>query len=380
MVISKLKKNIFIIAGESSGDQHAANYVNEHKKLNPNISFSAIGQQELKNSGADIIFNSEIISVVGIIEVIFKYKKIRKALNIACEHIINNKPDLIVLVDYVEFNLKIAKFAKEKNIPVLFYVAPQVWAWREKRIKKIINAVNHLAVVFPFEKKLFDKYTKNVTYVGHPLADNDALSPSQLNYNEKTTHIGIFPGSRESEIRNNLHCMINCIRIDKDKEIYNKIKIFYSNNTAKKLISNLLPKNWGKLLVSGRNINEIKKCKKAITASGTITLELALMNIPMVIVYRLSPISYFIMKNLIKLKYIGLVNLVLGNTLGSRPIVKEFIQPGYSDEIEVMVELQNIDQNKKYREDIQDSYKEIRSVLKPGAAINVAKLAEEMII
>ena len=380
MTINKLEKNIFIIAGEPSGDEHAANYVNEHKKINSNINFSAIGQQALKNSGVNIIFDSEIISVVGIIEVIFKYNKIKKALNIAYNHIINNKPNLIVLVDYVEFNLKIAKFAKEKNIPVLFYIAPQVWAWREKRIKKIINTVNHLAVVFPFEKKLFNKYTENVTYVGHPLADNTALSSSQLNYDEKTTHIGIFPGSRESEIRNNLHCMINCIKTDKNKDIYNKIRIFYANNTAKKLISDLLPKEWGKLLVNGKNIDEIKKCKKAITASGTVTLELALMSIPMVIVYRLSPITYFIMKNLVKLKYIGLVNLILGETLGSHPIVKEFIQPGYSDEIEVMVELQNIDQNKKYRENIQANYKEIKKSLKPGAAINVAKLAEEMII
>ena len=380
MTINKLEKNVFIIAGEPSGDEHAANYVNEHKKINSNINFSAIGQQALKNSGVNIIFDSEIISVVGIIEVIFKYNKIKKALNIAYNHIINNKPNLIVLVDYVEFNLKIAKFAKEKNIPVLFYIAPQVWAWREKRIKKIINTVNHLAVVFPFEKKLFNKYTENVTYVGHPLADNTALSSSQLNYDEKTTHIGIFPGSRESEIRNNLHCMINCIKTDKNKDIYNKIRIFYANNTAKKLISDLLPKEWGKLLVNGKNIDEIKKCKKAITASGTVTLELALMSIPMVIVYRLSPITYFIMKNLVKLKYIGLVNLILGETLGSHPIVKEFIQPGYSDEIEVMVELQNIDQNKKYRENIQANYKEIKKSLKPGAAINVAKLAEKMII
>ena len=131
------RKHIFIIAGESSGDQHAANYVKEHRKLNSNIDFSAIGQQELKNEGVDIIFDSELISVVGIIEVISKYGKIKKALNTAYNHIINNRPDLIILVDYVEFNLKIAKFAKSKEIPVLFYIAPQVWAWREKRIKKI---------------------------------------------------------------------------------------------------------------------------------------------------------------------------------------------------------------------------------------------------
>ena len=373
-------KHIFIIAGESSGDQHAANYVKEHKKLNPNIYFSAIGQQELKNEGIKIIYDSELISVVGIIEVISKYRKIREALNTTYNHIINNKPDLIILVDYVEFNLKVAKFAKNRNIPVLFYVAPQVWAWREKRIKTIINAVDHLAVVFPFEENLFKKYTNEVTYVGHPLADDKRLVPSLLKYDDRMTHIGIFPGSRESEIKNNLHCMLDTIRIEKNETIYDKnVRIFYSNETAKKLIIGLLPNGWETLLASGKDINEIKKCRKAITASGTITLELALMNIPMIIMYRLSPLTYFIMKNLVKLKYIGLVNLILGDTLGSKPIVKEFIQPDYNDVVQTMVELQRIDRDIKHREAIENGYEEIRKILKPGASIKVAKLANKMI-
>ena len=372
-------KRIFIIAGESSGDQHAANYVKEHKKINPNIKFSAIGQDELKKEGVDIIYDSELISVVGIIEVIAKYKKIKNALNIAYKHIVDDQPNLVVLVDYVEFNLKIAKFAKNKNIPVLFYVAPQVWAWREKRIQKIINIVDHLAVVFPFEEHLFKKYTKAVTYVGHPLADDNNLSPSKTEYKDRTTFIGIFPGSRESEIKNNLHLMIDSVQIRKNETIFDKnIKIFYSNDTAKQLISRILPEGYGKLLVSGKNLDEIKNCRKAITASGTITLELALMNIPMIIMYRLSPITFFIMKNLVKLKYIGLVNLILGDSLGSKPIVKEFIQPDYNDIVKTMVELNNIEYDSQYREAIEESYKDIRKILRPGASSNVAKLAEHL--
>jgi lipid-A-disaccharide synthase len=344
-------KNIFVIAGESSGDQHAANYVNEHKKLNPDIKFTAIGQQELK-----------------------------KALNIAYNHILENKPDLIVLIDYVEFNLKVAKFAKKNDIPILFYVVPQVWAWREKRIKNIVNVVDELAVIFPFEEKLFKKYTKNVTYVGHPLADDNRFKPTELRYNHRMTSIGIFPGSRESEIRNNLHCMIDSMRIIKNDDVFSKnIKIFYANNTAKKILIKLLPKGWDTLLTSGKDIEEVKKCQKVITASGTITLELAMMNIPMIIMYRLSPLTYLIMKNLVKLKYIGLVNLVLGRTLGSQPIVKEFIQPDYSDEVQVMVELQRIDTDIAYRELMEEGYNEIRKILKPGASMNVAKLANKML-
>ena len=220
------QKNIFIIAGESSGDQHAAKYIKEHESLNSNIKFSAIGQTEIKKTGAEVIFNSEEISVVGIIEVISKYNKILKALKIAYKHIDEIKPDLIILVDYVEFNLKIANYAKSKGIKVLFYIAPQVWAWREKRIEKIIKAVDHLAVVFPFEEKLFKKYTDNVTYVGHPLADNPKFKVNSTNYNDKSIDIGIFPGSRDSEIKNNLHVMLNCIKLSKDENIMDKnIKI-----------------------------------------------------------------------------------------------------------------------------------------------------------
>ena len=372
--------NIFVVAGESSGDQHAAKYVEEHKKINSEAVFTAIGQRELKKSGANMIFNSEEISVIGIIEVISKYSKIKKALNIAYNHITQNKPDLVVLVDYVEFNLKIAKFAKKNKIPILFYVAPQVWAWREKRIKKIIEVVDELAVIFPFEERLFKKYTQNVTYVGHPLADYPEFKPTELKYNHRTTTIGIFPGSRESEIRNNLYRMTDSIRIIKNDDIYAKnIKIFYANATAKKLLTQMLPEGWSSLLVDGKDLSEIKKCQKVITASGTVTLELAMMNIPMIIMYRLSPFTYFIMKHLVKLKYIGLVNLILGDSLGSQPVVKEFIQPDYSDEVQVMVELQRIDNDINYREKIEDGYRQIRKTLKPGAAMNVAKIANKMI-
>ena len=374
------QKNIFIIAGESSGDQHAAKYITAHESLNSNIKFSAIGQTEIKKTNAEVIFNSEEISVVGIIEVISKYNKILKALNIAYSHIDETKPDLIILVDYVEFNLKIANYAKSKGIKVLFYIAPQVWAWREKRIEKIIKAVDHLAVVFPFEEKLFKKYTDNVTYVGHPLADNPKFKVNSNDYNDKSIEIGIFPGSRDSEIKNNLHVMLNCIKLSKDENIMDKnIKIFYSNNTAKRKILSLLPKGWEDTLADGRNIEEIANCKKAITASGTITLELALLNIPMVIMYKLAFVTFIIMKSMVKVKYIGLVNLILGEKLGSKPIVKEFIQPDYNDEVQVMVELQKIDKDDKYRNEIESGYSKIRSSLQPGAAKNLATLAEKMI-
>ena len=176
------QKRVFIIAGESSGDQHAAAYIKEHKKINPDIVFDAFGQNELRDASANVIYDTEKISVVGIFEVLSKYKEITKALKIAKDHIKKTRPDVIVLVDYVEFNLKIAKYAKSMGSRVIFYVAPQLWAWRENRARTLVENIDHLAVIFPFEEIFFKKYTSNVTYVGHPLIENQRLLESLKNY------------------------------------------------------------------------------------------------------------------------------------------------------------------------------------------------------
>ena len=369
------KKKIFIIAGESSGDQHAAAYIREHLKLNKNISFAAFGQSEIKKTNANVIYDTEEISVVGISEVLSKYSKIMKVLRFAKQYIYDNRPNLIVLVDYVEFNLKVARYAKKLGIPVLFYVAPQVWAWREKRSQKFIEAINHLAVIFPFEEVFFKKYTQNVSYVGHPLNDRHELINSIKNYQDRTIDLGIFPGSRESEIKNNIFIMLDCIQKNKKE----KIAIFYADETSKYRIMKLLPEEFHKLLISGKDINQISNCKKALCASGTITLQLAILNIPMVIMYNLSYISYFIMKRLITVPYIGLVNLILGSSIGKMPIVKEFIQPTYNDQVDIMVELNSIDNDKIYRNKFFENYERIRKKLSEKPKETLANIAERML-
>ena len=358
MNINKTKR-IFIIAGEPSGDQHASRLIRQYTEKNKDVIVDAFGQNELKKTGANMIYNTEKISVVGVIEVLSKINKISDALKIAKNHIKDTKPNLIILVDYVEFNLKIARYARSLNIPVLFYIAPQLWAWREKRAQSLIENINYLAVIFPFEELFFKKYTKNVSFVGHPLFQNVNLMNSVKSINERSIDLGIFPGSRESEIKNNIHIMLDCLQNKKKQNI----AIFYANKTCLELLEKLLPENYHPYLKSGEDINAISNCKKAICASGTITLQLAILEVPMIIMYKLSLITYFVMKSLVKLKYIGLVNLVLGDTIGSKPIVKEFIQPSYSDQIDVMVELNKIDNDNKYRQDMINMYKEIKSSL-----------------
>jgi lipid-A-disaccharide synthase len=369
------QKRIFIIAGEPSGDYHAADYIKEHSKINPNIHFDAFGQNEIEKTSAKIIYNTERISVIGIIEVIAKYREILRALKIAKDYIKKNKPDLIILVDYIEFNLKIAKFAKSLGIPVLFYIAPQVWAWREKRAKSFIESIDYLAVIFPFEEVYFKRYTDNITYVGHPLSKRSDLMSSIKDYSQRKIDLGIFPGSRESEIKHNLHLMVDCIQKNKKENV----KIFYANKTSKAVLKSLLPSEYHEYLVSGKDINKVSDCKKALCASGTITLELALLEVPMIIMYKLSYFSYLIMKSLVRVKYIGLVNLILGNSIGSAPIVKEFIQPSYSDQVDIMVELNKIDQDEFYRNSIIDKYKSVKSKLSIRSLEKLSNIAEDML-
>jgi len=369
------KKNIFVIAGESSGDQHAANYIYEHLEMNPDLSFAAFGQAEVKKTPAKLIYDTEKISVIGIVEVISKYKEISNALNLAKGYIKDNKPDLIVLVDYIEFNLKIARYAKQFNIPTLFYIAPQAWAWREKRAQGFMNAINHLAVIFPFEEKFFKKYSNNVSYVGHPLSKRKDLQNNIKDYEDRTIDLGIFPGSRESEIKNNIHTMLDCVQKNKNEII----RIFYANQTSKDLLIKLLPNSYHKYLVSGKDIESISNCKKALCASGTITLELAMLNVPMIIVYKLSYISFLIMKCLVKVKYIGLVNLILGDEMGSLPIINEYIQPSYSDQVDIMVELNKIDTDQVYRNNMTSNYEKLRDKLSTKSIKNIAIIADNLL-
>ncbi len=369
------QKRIMIIAGEPSGDQHAARYVREHEKLNPDIIFDAFGQKELKNTAANFIYDTEKIAVVGIMEVISKYKEITDALKLAKSHINKTKPDLIILVDYVEFNLKIAKFAKGLGINVIFYIAPQLWAWRERRAHNLVKNIDHLAVIFPFEEIFFQKYTDNVTYVGHPLFENTRLLSSVRKYEDRNTDLGIFPGSRESEIKNNIYSMLDCIQKNKNE----KIKIFYANKTSLDLLKKLLPPEFHSKLESGKDIAEVSSCKKALCASGTVTLELAILEIPMVVMYKLSYVTFFIMRSLVKLKYIGLVNLMLGDKIGQEPIVKEYIQPSYSDQIDIMVELNKIDNDQLHRNNMLDKFREIKDKLSIESEKKLWMIAEDLI-
>lgn len=324
-VISK-KKCVMIIAGEASGDHHGAKLVSAMQKKNDALFFCGIGGQALKNEGVRILVDASELSVVGITEVFYKITSILKGLSIAKKALKAMHPDLLILIDFPDFNLNVAAAAKKLEIPVLYYITPQVWAWRPGRVKKIGKLVNHVAVILPFEADFFKRHQIPVTFVGHPLLDNDHFPPATAleRQAEPNPTVGLLPGSRDREIARHLPVMLDAARILAERIKNIKFVISLAPAVEKQYVEALIAKH--KVLINfemieGRVDEVFEKCRLVVAASGTVTLESAISGTPMVIIYKLSPVSYWLGRALIRVKHIGLVNLIAG-----KRIVPELLQ------------------------------------------------------
>jgi lipid-A-disaccharide synthase len=323
--ISK-KKCVMIIAGEASGDHHGAKLVNAMQKKNDALFFCGIGGQALKNEGVRILVDASELAVVGITEVFYKITSILKGLSIAKKSLKTMHPDLLILIDFPDFNLNVAAAAKKLEIPVLYYITPQVWAWRPGRVKKIGKLVNHVAVILPFEADFFKRHQIPVTFVGHPLLDNDHFPPATTleRQAEPNPTVGLLPGSRDQEIARHLPVMLDAARILAERIKNIRFVISLAPDVEKQYVEALIAKH--KVLINfemieGRVDEVFEKCRLVVAASGTVTLESAISGTPMVIIYKLSPVSYWLGRALIRVKHIGLVNLIAG-----KRIVPELLQ------------------------------------------------------
>lgn len=326
--ISKNNKRVMIIAGEASGDLHAAKLVREVNEKSTDISFYGIGGKHMVEAGVDALVDSADLAVVGLFEVLAHWNTISGALK-KMQHLLKtDPPDLLVLTDYPDFNLRLAKTAKECGVKVLFYISPQVWAWRQKRVFKIRNLVDMMAVVFPFEETFYKKYDVPVRFVGHPLVDEIHVSSDQqtlrkefLLDNEKPV-IGLFPGSRHSEIKRLLPIIVDSAKkIIKEKP--NAQFVIPVASTLKE--EDILPYFDGVELdmrvISHRSHDVMEVCDAIITVSGTVTLELALLKKPMVVINKISKFSYFFVGKMLKIEHVALCNIVAG-----KRVVPELIQ------------------------------------------------------
>lgn len=309
---------ILISAGEASGDLHGANLIAAMKRLSPELTVSGMGGERMQAAGLDVLVDASSMAVVGLVEVIGHLWHIRKALNILTRALRNSSPDLLILIDYPEFNLLLAAQAKKLNIPVYYYISPQVWAWRSGRVKKIQRLTDRMAVILPFEKEFYAKAGMEVDFVGHPLLDAVRTTIPREAFlrehgiNPEATVVGILPGSRKKELSSLLPVFLETAR-KLAALVNNVVFLLPLATTLSRKDLDVYGLNNCSLdikVISEHPYDMMAACDVAIAASGTVTLELAILNVPMVMAYRVSPLTYFLGKRLINVKYASLVNLV----------------------------------------------------------------------
>jgi len=369
--------HIMILAGEASGDAHAAEFVAEIKQLRPDIRLTGMGTTLMKKAGVDIFFDSASIAVVGIIEVLRHWGDIKKAMKLVKTALEETKPDLLILVDYPEFNLKMARHAKALGIKVLFYISPQVWAWRPKRIHKIGRSIDHMAVLFKFEQAYYEKANIPVSFVGHPLVDKvevnveSKLARNNLGLDQSDVVIGLFPGSRKSEINQLLPLMLETAQLMQHKNSALKFILPVASTLDYDAIHQQCEQSNVKVQLTRDDIYDLIPCCSAIVScSGTVTLEIALLNTPMCLVYKISWLSYQIMSRLILIPHIGLANIV-----ANKLIVKELLQDDATPQT-ITTELFRLLEDKPYRSQVVSDLSKVRENLGAGGgAEKMARLA-----
>ena len=359
----------YIIAGEASGDLHGANLIASLKKKDPRAKIRAWGGNLMKKQGATLVKHYRDLAFMGFVEVLLHLRTILRNLRFCKRDIMRFKPDAIILIDYPGFNMKIAKFAHKHGIKVYYYISPQVWAWKKRRVHTIKEVVDKMLVILPFEKDFYDEYRVDAHFVGHPLLDelskvryinkNNFVRQNKLN--SKKEIIALLPGSRKQEVGRMLEVMLKVV--DKFPEYQFVVGCAPS-----------LPEEYYKSLIGNENVQLVfnktyqllQVASAALVTSGTATLETALFYVPEVVCYKGNKISYLIAKNLIKVKYISLVNLIM-----DKPVVKELIQNDLTLE-NIEAELKQLLTNHKVQRQLLDDYEDLRYKLGNAGASNNA--------
>ena len=373
--------SILFSAGESSGDQHAANMFLEIKKHQPDIKGFGMGGVKMAQAGIDIRYDSGAIGVIGVVEVIKHYGEIRRALKLMQQLASIERPDLLVCVDYKEFNLKLARFAKQLGIKVLFYVSPQVWAWRPGRVKTYGKAIDMMAVIFPFETAYYDAENVPVSYVGHPSVDkvhpqrSQAEDSALFGLDEKKPVVGLLPGSRANEINRMLPVMLAAAEKIRVSMPDSQFILPQADSISDDLLDQYLRLSPLKItVIKNQPYDVIQCCDVVMTTSGTATLEIALLTTPMVITYKLASLTYCLGRLLVHTPFIGLPNIILG-----KGFIKELIQHEATGE-NLAKEIERILTDKSYADDMRANLLLVKQQLgQGGGSKNMAQLALEML-
>ena len=321
-------KKIFIITGEPSGDKLASTVITKLKLCNPDIEYKCVGGTHLQSLGIKTIFDLKEITYIGFTAIFCNIFKIRNRINKTVQEVIKFNPDILFSVDSPDFTLRVAERVKKinGNIKTIHYVAPQVWIWRESRVKNFKKFVDHMLLLFNFEKKYFDKENIPNTFVGHPLLEQNRKSKIDLStlINKNKKIISIFPGSRSSETSVLLPILINFIELMNSK-FSDYIFIFHATDENKELIVNFLQKTSliNSQVISDENIKSqiLSNSVFAVAKSGTVSLEICNANVPSIIIYKVNMINYWIMKFLVKVKFANIINII-----NNKEVIPELLQ------------------------------------------------------
>ncbi len=356
----------YLIAGEASGDLHGSNLIKELHKLGQNATIRCWGGDLMQAAGATLVKHYRDLAFMGFTEVLMNLQTILKNISFCKQDITDFKPDVLVLIDYPGFNLRISEWAKSKGYKTVFYISPQVWAWKENRVKKMMKTIDHMIVILPFEREYYEtRWNWKVEYVGHPLVQviddyrrQAAVSrqPSAVNGGQNNKIIALLPGSRKQEIIKKLPVMLEVSKLFTDYQFivakapgqedhfYDALLKGYDNVSA----------------VSGKTYDLLMKASAALVTSGTATLETALFGVPEIVCYKGSRISYEIAKRLITIKYISLVNLIM-----DRLVVKELIQHQLTIS-NITAELELLLTNEERKQQLQQDYTALKQRLAAG--------------
>ena len=373
------QKCVLIIVGEASGDLHASKVIKTLRKDHPNWFFLGIGGSALKRVGVRILTDISALTAVGVTESLAKLPQIFQAMTRVKQVLKSVRPDLLILVDFPDFNLRVAPAAKRLGIPVLYYISPQLWAWRAGRAKKLKILVDHLAVILPFEVEFYQKYRIPVTFVGHPLLD-DRLprlnADLEKKYNQSNI-IGLLSGSRDREVERHLPIMLDAAMILNKKRPELRFIVSVAHTVAREMVQTI---------VDGYNQNQIfelitegvehifNRVKLVMATSGTVTLEAILYGVPEVIIYKVSPISYWAGRSLIKVNHIGLANLIAGKEVIPELIQKEATPEKMAGVVEKMLS------EPSYIKEMMAVFQDIRGRLGgAGASDRVADIVTQML-
>lgn len=382
-----------ISAGEASGDIHAAKLVEALRTIAAEASDDSqapaclgqplecfgMGGNHLAACDVEILVDVDKNAVMGLLEVLHKYPSLRANLSTLRQALTDREPDILILVDYPHFNMKLAAAARDKNIPVLFFIAPKVWASRPGRVTELKKLVDHMALILPFEKKIFDEAEIPCTYVGNPLLDNQSLlsaAESEPTTKGSTKRVALLPGSRKSEISMLLAPMLETCEAlrESDDSIEFVLPVADTINREeieKTIADQIADHGSGITLIEPTDYAAIRNCDVALVASGTATLELAILGIPMVVIYKLNSISYSVLKRMLTIDHISLVNIIAGKAIVPEILQDDVTAKNLATEIQTL--LSDSDAREKQLKGLASVYKQLGN---DGAS----KLTAELVV